>query len=176
MIKKLNAINQITKKSTFILLTASAVVGLSVNSASAFSLTGSLTTYFHRFSGTIDPVNITLNGNTYNTGTITYNLDLTNPSKQSQTFDFDAMTQSYGADLLVTSPLLTTLGEPAQKIRVEFAGSISSINPTDFTPNQLTPTTIQSSTLRGGGTFGPGQLLTGWKYSNIQITVNVRFV
>lgn len=141
--------------------------------ASADMLTGQIVGRFESFSGQIDAVDLEINGQTVNTGLITYQLDTAaDPNNQWIIYDFDAMTQSYGVDLLVSAPLLTSLGEPAQKIRLLFSGAITSITPNDFTPGVFTSTVIEAGPLHGGGIFGPGQLFSGWEYSNIQITIN----
>ncbi len=81
------------------------------------------------------------------------------------------MTEAYSVDLLVTAPLLGSLGEPPQKIHVDFAGPLTSVTPSDLVSDVFTEITIEGGPLSGGGTFGSGQLLTGWTYSNIQINV-----
>jgi hypothetical protein len=113
----------------------------------------------HEVQGTIFPTDIVLNGSRVNTGPITLSLDLTNPEAQTAIVDLAALMIEYHVDLLVMLPLLQTLGQPPQRIHIDEAGPIVNFVQT---PNS----TVFDAFLSGGGTFGPGQLLEGWRYEN----------
>ncbi len=68
--------------------------------AVAVPIAGTLDLFYHRFEGTIDPIDIDLGTGPVNTGVIQFSLDLTNPANQTQYFDFDSMTEAYSVDLL----------------------------------------------------------------------------
>lgn len=161
------------KRNFLVKLGLSGLFALATQSQSlAVQLSGTLTEFIHTFDGTISPIDIVLNEQTFNTGPITFTLDKSeNPSEQIWFYDFDQMIHKYSVDVLVDAPLLDNLGEPAQKIRINLEGPITNINPSDLTPGVFTDIQISSSTLTGGGVFSSGQLLEGWKYSNIQINV-----
>jgi hypothetical protein len=133
----------------------------------SISLGGGISGSYEIFEGTIDPFNITIDGQTINTGLVNFTLDTSKPS--NFVFDFDNMTHTYEASLLITAPGLDLLEAPPQEITVSLTGSITSTVPVDFTSDIPSDVTIFSETLTGGGVFEPGQLLSGWKYSNIQI-------
>lgn len=156
-------------KSLSLFIQATILVLVLDEAALSVPLTGDLTLFYWKFDGIINPVDITLNGQSQNTGPITYSLNLTNPANQIHTFNFDNRTEQYQVDLLVTAPLLKSLGQPDQRITVSFSGPITNIVPADLTPGVFTDVLIQGGPLQGGGTFGPGQLFAGWSYENIQI-------
>lgn len=133
----------------------------------AIGLGGGVSGSYEIFEGIIDPFDITINGQTVNTGLVEFTIDDSKPS--NFVFDFDNMTHTYEVSLLVTSTNFSSLGVPPQEITVNLTGPITSTVPTDFPPSTMSDVEIFSETLTGGGVFGPGQLLSGWEYSNIQI-------
>lgn len=138
--------------------------------ATAVPIAGTLTEYFTDFTGTIDPIDLEIQGQILNTGPISFGLDPSKKTKEQRiVFDFSNNTAEYAVDLLIDAPLLSQLGEPSQSIRIELSGPITSVTPADFAPFVLTDVEINFNSLAGDSVFGPGQLFSGWVYSNFQI-------
>jgi hypothetical protein len=144
---------------------------LSMN-ALAISLGGGISGSYEIFKGIIEPFDITIDGQTINTGLVNFTLDSSESS--NFIFDFNNMTHAYESSLFITAPGLDLLGAPPQRITVSLTGAITSTVPDDVIPGSEFDLTIFSETLTGGGVFESGQLLSGWRYNNIQInTTNV---
>jgi hypothetical protein len=126
-----------------------------------FATAAPITEYFHALDGTSDPINIVIDGVTLNTGPIQFTLDTTIPTDSFFVVDLNSLTIESHVDLLVTSPLLTALGQPPQRLHVDETGDITSIQP----PGTSIADIIEVD-FDGSGVFAPNQFFAGWIFSN----------
>ena len=130
----------------------------------AITPSGTRTFIYDDLTATFEPITLTLPSGTFNTGVIQLMLDISDPAANFAVLNYDTGILESHTNLLLTSPFLQVLGIPAQMLHVDEAG------PFIFSPSTL-PVGVQTTVtftalLTGGGTFGPGQLLSGWIYSN----------
>ncbi|MBN1932293.1 MAG: PEP-CTERM sorting domain-containing protein [Desulfobacterales bacterium] len=135
--------------------------------AQSIPINGTLTIYYHQYSGTINPIDVQLeNGNIENTGLITYYLDYTNPELQVMMFDFDKMKIESHIDVLVDNSLSIQ-----QRLHLDYCADILEVIPNDLVPGEIQDLNIKTGPVSGYGIFGPNQPFAGWTYSNILMIV-----
>jgi len=155
--------NLFSRAAAFLLLTIAFAASLH-GAPITFTPTGTRTFNYTQLNGTFDPITITLLAGTFNTGVITFTLDMSDPAANIIVLNYDTLTVESHTNLLLNSPLLQTLGQPPQKLHLDEMG------PFTFSPTMLTvgvPTLVTfNAVLTGSGTFPAGQLLEGWTYNN----------
>lgn len=155
------------KKITALIIIPSTLIIFN-ESANAVKLQGKVTDFYQSFSGTLSPVEVDLGSGLVSTGEISYSLDLTNPSEQKFTFDFDTMTAAAELDFHVTFPLLQSLGLAPIKIHVSESGPIISGVPDLPVENEQN---LQfRALLTGGGVVNDGSIFSGLEYKNLNDT------
>jgi len=155
-------------KITTILTTLPAALVIFQKPVNAVNLKGKVTNFYHSFNGTLSAVELNLGSGLVSTGEISYSLDLTNPSEQKFTFDFDTMTATAELDFLITFPLLQSLNQSPIKIHISESGPIISGVP------DLPVGDGQSLQFRalliGGGVVNDSSIFSGLEYKNLNDT------
>lgn len=147
-------------------------VCFSSQTVSGVPLTGGVVDFYHSFGGTLSAVTVDTGSGPMTTGPIAYSLNLADPSAQRFAFDFDTMTASAELDLLVSFPLLTTLGEGPLNIHITESGPIVGGPPNILVGSDQTLSF--QALLTGGGLVAPGSIFSGAQFSNINDTVVVK--
>jgi len=155
--------NLFSRAAAFLLLTIAFAASLH-GAPITFTPTGTRTFNYTQLSGTFDPITITLLAGTFNTGVITFTLDMSDPAANIIVLNYDTLTVESHTNLLLTSPLLQTLGQPPQKLHVDETGTFTSSPPTRTVGVETLVT--YTGVLTGNGIFPAGQLLEGWTYAN----------
>lgn len=131
--------------------------------AAMLPATSTLDLTFLSYSGTSSAITVDLGSGPVSTGLISYNLDTSFGMDNFWQINFDTGATDTRLHLLITAPLLTTLGLPAIPLE------INEVGPLDFIPLVDTsgaPFTLQiSATTVGGGTIQTG-LFSGFVFSN----------
>jgi hypothetical protein len=156
-------------KITTILATLPAALVIFQKPVNAVNLTGRVTDFYHSFNGTLSAVELDLGSGLVSTGEISYSLDLTNPSEQRFTFDFDTMTATAELDFLVTFPLLQSLNQSPIRIHISESGPIiSGVPDLPVGDNQ----SLQfRALLIGGGIVTDNSIFSGLEYRNLNDTI-----
>lgn len=141
--------------------------GLSTH-VQADPLVGGIADFYHSFQGTLSAITVDFGSGPVSTGEITFTLDLTNPSAQVFTFNFDTLTATAEVDFLVDFPLLHDLGEDPLRIHISESGPIVTGVPNLGVGEQALSF---RAILTGGGTVGPGSIFAGTVFSNFNDTV-----
>jgi len=131
-------------------------------------LTGGVVDFYHSFSGTLSAITVDFGNGPVSTGEISFTLDLTNPSAQIFTFNFDTLTATAELDFIIDFPLLDALGEDPLKIHISESGPIVTGVPDLPVGDQVLSF---RAFLTGGGTVGPGSIFAGTVFSNLNDTV-----
>ena len=131
-------------------------------------LVGGISDFYHSFQGTLSAITVNFGGGPVSTGEITFTLDLTNPSAQVFTFNFDTLTATAEVDFIVDFPLLHDLGEDPLRVHISESGPIVTGVPNLPPGEQVLEF---RAILNGGGTVGPGSIFAGTVFSNFNNTV-----
>jgi hypothetical protein len=139
-------------------------VSMMTSVAEAINLTGKTKAFFIEHEGTLDSIQVDINGELFDTGPITFSLDLTSPENSFEIFDFDTLTVIEKSDFLVTTPLFGTLGIEPVRVQVVETGTfevLSPINP------QLGGQNFEIITDLTGTVIVPdGSVFAGYKWTN----------
>lgn len=137
---------------------------LNCGTAEAIPITGTRTLFFHEHQGTGPSITLDIGGTAYETGTITYTLDLTNPLNSFETFDYDTLTVLEESDFIVTAPLFDTLGIDPVKLHVVETGTFTVLSPIDPDPGEYD--FILETDLTGTAIVPPGSIFSSWTWTN----------
>jgi len=135
-----------------------------ISTAEAIPLTDSRTLYFHEHQGSSPSITLEIGGTDFETGTITYILDVTNPLNSFETFNYDTLTVLEESDFLVTAPLFSTLGISSVKVHVVETGTFTILSPIDPLPGEHD--FILETDLLGTVIVPPGSIFSDWTWTN----------
>ena len=152
------------------LFTSAFVLSATGATAAMVPVGGIVDLFWAEFTSEIDGVDLTIDGAIFNTGPISVYLDKSvPPSQRAMTIDFDRLTHEYSIPILLEAPLF---GDEVQSATFEFMGPILNLSPTMIPDDAASVLTFSFDSF-GGGTFGPGNSLEGWTYSNIFNTTEI---
>ncbi|MGD2108434.1 MAG: hypothetical protein PVI86_03485 [Phycisphaerae bacterium] len=130
--------------------------------AQPYTLTGTLTEYWHDYSGTTSGIMIDVGNGPEPTGDISFSMDCTAPpEEQTITFDFDALTCILHLDVVATFPLQQAMGLPPVNMTIDESGPLDDPGEVDLGDYILG----LSASLSGGGTVEEG-VFTGFTFAN----------
>lgn len=135
----------------------------SANAQQSVPLAGSLTTYFSKYQSNIDSFLLPIQGQFFPSGPVTLTLDLSDPVRQVNIFDFDKRLQTVSVDLILIAPALQALGFKNMRLHIDETGPINALTP-EIVISGATQNVCINSTLDSTGIIGLG-LLEGWAFA-----------
>ena len=131
----------------------------------ATPLTGEMKLYYHDITFTVPSFSINLNGDSYETGDITAELDLTNPLNSFELYNFDTMTVTQELDIILNAPFFEEIGVDPIKLHTVETGSFEIITPTDPDPGSIDEIILMSD-LTGNIELSTDSFFDGWIWTN----------
>lgn len=137
--------------------------------AQLITVGGKTTVVYSEYTGSTSGVDLTIGGNTFATGTISYNLDASFHAQNYFTWDWDNKIASLQLHLLLDSPLIQSLGLAPVPIKINEQGSFTTVPIFDTQTHALVDPWNETVGMIGGGTVHGG-LFDGVTFANLNDT------